>query len=128
MSRRIERDDHVLEIHREWIDITSALPRPSPSWTYTDAAGHNHVYGTDRELYPTLVIRTGEPYWCDECEDDHEDDWYECPLCGEKITPGSYVDSSPRPMPGPVHYAIDGEPVSEEQAQAFIAEGREARM
>lgn len=118
-----------LEIEVERIEVTTGLPQPDPNWSYIDHAGHEHAYGQPgpfRDRYPTLVERAGEPYWCDDCDDEHVDTWLECPLCGEKIAPGTYVDTSPRYIAGPTSYLIDGQPVSKEEGDALFAQIRAA--
>lgn len=127
MSQRYEYDGRILEIRQDWIDVTTALPQSDPKWTFTDAAGHPHAYGGQDLQYPTLVIKSGEPYWCEDCEDEHVDEWYECALCGEKIRPGTHVDTSPKQIPGLRSATIDGEPATEQQVEAFIATSQAAR-
>ncbi len=123
--------DRVLEIETERIEVSTGLPQPDPRWSHTDNALHSHR--AERETrdgpvrYPTLVRRESEPYWCDHCSDEHTDSWFECPLCGEKITPGTYIDPSPQYVKGPTAYLIDGRPVSEEEGEALLAEIRAAR-
>lgn len=127
MSTHLEHDGRVLEIRQDWIDVTTALPQSDPKWTFTDAAGHPHAYGNQDRRYPTLVTKSGEPYWCGDCDDEHVDQWYECAQCGETIRPGTRIDTSPRQIPGLRTATIDGEPVTGEQAEAFIAQVRETR-
>ncbi len=114
-----------LEIETEHIEVSTALPQPDPRWTYTDHAGHRHAYGARgpvTQMYPTLALRESEPYWCNDCDDEHTDRWYECPLCGEKIEPGTFVDTSPQYISGYTSYLIDGEPVTEAEGKALLAE------
>jgi hypothetical protein len=126
MNQRIEHDGHVLEIEQSRIDVSSSSPRPSPYWKFTDAAGHQHAYDTEARRYPTLAIKEGEPYWDDDLADEVTDSWYECALCGERITPGTYVSSVREYEPGPLYASIDGEPVTEQQANDFIAQAKAA--
>ncbi|MGX1632739.1 hypothetical protein ACWGUL_01575 [Streptomyces albidoflavus] len=123
----LHHDGRTLEIETERIEVSTALPQPDPRWTYTDHAGHHHAYGADGPAavrYPSLILRESEPYWCSDCDDEHTDEWFECPLCGEKITPGTFVDSSPRYISGFTSYLIDGEPVTEEEGKALLEEIR----
>lgn len=125
----LHHEGHTLEIETERIEVTTALPQPDPQWTYTDHAGHHHAYGTSgaaSERYPTLTLRESAPYWCSACDDEHTDTWLECPLCGEKITPGTFVDTSPRYISGFTSYLIDGQPVTEEEGKALLEEIRAA--
>lgn len=125
----MEFQGRTLEIEQDRISVSTALPQPDPNWTYTDQAGHQHEYGTSGAVtnrYPTLVLREGEPYWCSDCQDEHTDTWLECPLCSEKITPGTYIDTSPKYLPGLTSYLIDGQPASKEEGDALLAQIRAA--
>lgn len=122
-------EGRTLQIETERIKVATELPQPDPRWAYTDHAGHHHAYGSGgpaTERYPTLVLRESEPYWCPDCQDEHTDSWLECPLCGEMIAPGTYVDRSPRYINGLTNYLIDGTPVSEEEGKALLEEIRAA--
>lgn len=113
----------VLEISTEQIRIDTMAPEPDPFWASTDAAGHEHFASLAREdmiTYPTLKTVTGEADWCEDCEEPHTDSWFVCRQCGEKIWPGTRTPSSPRYIPGRTEYLIDGEPVSEDEARAFV--------
>lgn len=127
MTTVMEYQGRRLEIEVERIEVTTALPQPDPRWTYTDHAGHGHAYGSKTQPYPTLVRRQSEPYWCPDCQDEHTDSWLECPLCGEKIQPGTYVDTSPQYIAGPTSYLIDGRPASKEEGDALFAQILAAR-
>jgi hypothetical protein len=119
-------DGRVLEIEVDMIDVTSGLPQPDEGWTYTDHVGHPHRWDNG---YPTLVLVIDETYWCTDCGDEHTDDHWECPLCGEEIKPGTRgPDLFRRYIPGLTSYSLDGEPITREQAMALaqqvIEEGR----
>lgn len=120
----------VLEVETERIEVTTGLPQPDPRWNHTDNALHHHRAERETEdgpvRYPTLVRRESEPYWCDHCNDEHTDSWFKCPLCGEKITPGTYIDTSPKYIKGPSAYLIDGQPVSASEGEALLTEIRAA--
>lgn len=124
MATVMQHQGHTLEIETDTIEYSTALPQPDPKWTYTDRAGHGHAYGGSSNPYPTLARKHGEPYWCADCRDEHVDEWLECPQCGEKITPGTYIDTSVRRMPGLTSYLLDGRPITKEEAEAFLAEMR----
>lgn len=128
MTQRYEHDGHVLEIEQAMIDVTSSSPRPDPNWQFTDAAGHPHAYGSKDHRFPTLVLRSGEPYWDDDLEDEVSDSWYECPLCGEKVKPGTYVPWGRQYEPGRLQAILDGEPVTEQEVQNFIARAKAASV
>lgn len=126
MATIMEFEGRRLEIQVERIEVSTALPQPDPSWKYTDHHGHEHAYGTQQDPYPTLTRRESEPYWCADCQDEHTDSWLECPLCTERITPGTYIDTSPQYIAGPTSYLIDGRPVSKEEGDALFAQIRAA--
>jgi hypothetical protein len=118
MTAEYSGDWGTLRIETEMIDVTSGLPRPDHAWTFTDAHDHDHRWD---DGYPTLVVVTEEPYWCPDCEDEHTDSHYECPLCGEVIEPGL----RPAPLyreyvPGLTSAWLNDEPISEAEAQAIV--------
>lgn len=127
MAKMMSRSGRTLEIERDMISVSTQLPQPDPRWSYTDRAGHDHAYGTEANPYPTLVRRQGEPYWCDDCQDEHVDTWLECPQCGEKIQPGTFIDPAPKYIPGLTSYRIDGEEVSPQEGEALLAEMKAER-
>lgn len=104
----------------EWIHGSRRVP--DPKWRTTDSHGHEHRHTEGPDLYPTLTTVQGEPYWCADCRDEHQDSWYECRQCGEKITPGTRVDTTPKYIAGPVHYYWNGDPITTEQAGEIITE------
>lgn len=65
---------------------------PDPLWQFVDAAGHGHFAAMDgkRVTYPTLREMEVEPAWIDE---DGEEigpvTGWECPVCGERVKPGT---------------------------------------
>lgn len=126
-SVRADFDGHTLEITTEVIDVTP-LAEPDPKWTFTDAAGHRH-YWSDTESggpYPTLEYRTVHDHADDEeCDaDDDQDLCYPvlcCKQCGQPVAPGTRPPSSRRIVPGLRTYLIDGEPVSKQAAEDFMA-------
>jgi hypothetical protein len=105
----MERMD--LRAETERIEVTSSLPYADKDWTYTDRHGHSHRY--DRG-YPTLTWVVEYTYWCDTCQDEHDEGHYECPLCGEHITPGmAGPDRFRRYIPGMTRYYLNDEEISE---------------
>jgi len=91
MSTLSLADGTKLEYRAEYQTFTSiGGPVPDPEWVFTDAAGHEHKYGTPDTPYPTL-----KPVWtlgyCCTCNDTHEEgellEYYECAQCGEEIKP-----------------------------------------
>ena len=108
----IAGDFGELRIETEMIDVTSSLPKPDPNWTYTDQHGHQHRY---EDGYPTLMRVVDETY-VDEFGDEVEDWHFECPQCGEHITPGMVGPSMFREFaPGRTAYYLNDEPITEER-------------
>lgn len=90
-------------------------PVEDPDWRFTDAAGHKHR-GASRDTTRWVVDRT---YWCEDCQDEHEEGHLECKLCGEQIEPGMIPSSTtPKHLPGRKTYFIDGVAATKEQAEA----------
>lgn len=118
--------DGELEFENEGNWVYSNLPEPDPNWRGADSNGHEHYYAEGANRYPTLKVVAGEPYWCDDCEEEHTDTWYECPICGEQVTPGTRT-------PGPVwvsagsRYFWNGELISNERANEIMAEVQRVR-
>lgn len=121
-TRTLNLPEGELTFEQDGQWVTSDLPQPDPNWRATDSHGHEHHYADGSDRYPTLTTVVGEPYWCDDCRDEHQDSWYECRQCGEKITPGTRVDTTPRYIAGPARYYWNGEPISQEKANEIIAE------
>lgn len=99
-----------LQIRRDIQQIPTALPRPDPSWTFTDAAGHFHAYSEDK-TYPTLLERS-EHRDCDgSCGGVCEGDGYtvvirECRICREVIQPGLLHGEHHVTVEGPMDWEI----------------------
>ena len=87
---------------------------PNEKWKYTDKAGHEHYW---KDGYPTLVLKS-EHVYCD-CCDGYEDDWFECPICGEVIKPTS--EPKIYHVAGRISHTIDGMPVTEEEFKKELA-------
>jgi hypothetical protein len=109
------------------IDVTSRLPYPDERWTYTDRAGHEHRYDKQApgDYYPTLSWVIDETYYCPDCHDEHTEGHWECPQCGERITPGSAgPDRFRRYIPGLTHYYLNDEEITKDEYQRLAAEFR----
>lgn len=119
-------EDMVLEVERETIEVSTALPQPSKFWKATDSQGHEHAYVDGPDHYPTLRLEVRE-YWCEECHEDHEESWRVCRICGETVKPGTFVDTSPQYLPGRTGYFLNGEPITKERAEEIMADIREQR-
>lgn len=106
----LETDTEVVEYR------TLGGPEPDPDWTYTDKAGHQHHYTKDYPHWPTLKWILDRTYWCESCQDDHEEGHWACAICEEEIKPGE-VNRAPRTIsrPGRITYLVDGEPVTKER-------------
>ncbi|WP_329215324.1 hypothetical protein OG352_06605 [Streptomyces sp. NBC_01485] len=115
-------DDSVLEVEHDGDWVQSDMPQPDPRWRATDSNGHEHYYAEGSDRYPTLELVFGEPYWCEDCRDEHQDNWYECRQCREKVRPGTRIDSTPKWIAGPTYYSLNGEPIGKERADEILAE------
>ncbi|MFF9269112.1 hypothetical protein [Streptomyces rochei] len=118
LSAHLPEGELTIEHEGEW--VTSNSPQPDPHWRTTDKEGHQHAYVDGPDRYPTLVSVTGDAYWCTLCCDEHADTWYECRICGEKITPGTRIDTTPKWIAVSTTYTLDGEPITEAQAQEIM--------
>lgn len=119
----IHFDGHELEIIRESVDVTSMFAmKPDQEWEETDAAGHRH-YRSETETggpYPTLQWRP-DMIHCSDCHEEEDHGYLVCRECGERVQPGFVPDPGPHVIPGLVSYWIDGEPVSKQAAEDFLA-------
>jgi hypothetical protein len=124
MTGKITGDFGELIIEVDRVEVTSNLPRPDPAWRYTDEHGHEHYWENG---YPTLTRVNEEPYWCEDCNDEHTDSHFECPICGETVSPGSTGPSGFREfIPGLTSYRLNGQPISKERADEIVASLRRA--
>ncbi len=114
----ITGDFGTLVIETEMIDVTSALPQPSKTWTYTDRQGHVHYW---RDGYPTLEREPdGEPYYDEDLGEEYQPTKLVCAICREPIVPGTFVDTSHRYIPGRTQATLNGQPITEERARQII--------
>lgn len=115
-----------LEVHNDGQWIRSELPEPDPNWRGTDSNGHEHYYADGTDRYPTLREVSGEPFWCDTCEEEEVPTWLECPICGEQVAPGT---RTPEPiwLAGPQSFFLNGEPITKERAEEIASEMHRAR-
>lgn len=121
---RVGGRDHLIEIRRAYVDVTSVGPVPDKHWTYTDLAGHEHAYDPANH-YPSLGSVLSEPYPCpygpyDCCGDMHISTHLECLHCGERIDPGTTTAPSRTVMNGRVEFILNGEPSTEEECRALL--------
>lgn len=115
-----------LRIEQEMTEVT-AMAEPDPNWRYTDRHGHEHAYVPgEGDHYPTQVIVEDEPYWCEDCEEEHQFNHRECAICGEEITPGVRTPLGPTYIPGMKQALLNDEPITVERAAEIIAEARQA--
>jgi hypothetical protein len=111
-------DFGTLRIETDMIDVTSSSPYADEDWTFTDAAGHQHRYDHG---YPTLRWFVTERWWCEECDDEHTEGEWTCPLCDEVIVPGTAgPDLFRRYAPGRTSYLLNDQPISEDEARRII--------
>lgn len=115
-----------LVIEREIIPV-NYLSDIDASWKFTDAAGHpHHCEYEAADHYPTLRQVTDEPWWCEDCEDEHESTHLECRQCGEAICPGT-TGPGTRYIPSMITCTLNGELITREQADQVIAKWERAR-
>jgi len=127
---KLAHEGHELEVITESIDVT-AMVEPDPDWKYTDSSGHVHRYDDSAPdgPYPTLEYRAWHECHGDGLDCDYEDDQdlcypvLGCKRCGEHVVPGTRTGQS-RSIPGLTTYLIDGEPVSKQAAEDFMAAAR----
>ncbi|WP_252104191.1 hypothetical protein [Streptomyces sp. STCH 565 A] len=123
-TREYVLEDGTLEFEGDGEWIASDRPERDPQWRGTDSSGHEH-HAAQADggpvTYPTLQEVAGEPYWCSDCRYEHVDTWMECPLCGEKVTPGTRP-SSPKWISTGSRYYWNGQPISNERANEIITE------
>ncbi len=77
---------------------------PDEKWRFIDKAGHGHF--ADGKKYPTLrLVRERE--WCEVHEDMEDVEHFECPHCGETVSP-KWIDQSilGRSRLGPISMTI----------------------
>jgi hypothetical protein len=102
-------------------------PAPTQGWSTTDAAGHQHVYGSANDPYPTMTrVSDG---WADPCEnpeciDDIEYYHLVCAQCGETVWPAPGGPET-QLLPGVFSYWIDSEQVTHRDALTFMGHLRE---
>jgi hypothetical protein len=113
----------VLSITAERIRV-DYMTDMDADWKFTDAAGHGHWCDYDGALhYPTLREVSDGTWWCEDCQDEHENTHLECRWCGETIRPG-ITGPGTRWLPGRQEYWIDGLPVTPAQAHEFLEQVR----
>jgi len=121
---------HELEIVAESVEITSInSSEPDPDWTETDAAGHRHYHSKTETggPYPTLMWKPDMVH-CQDCHEEEDHGYLVCGECGERVQPGFRPLSPARTfIPGLTSYTIDGEPVSKQAAEDFMAAMRQER-
>lgn len=98
----------------------SYLSDMDAAWTFTDSSGHRHHCEYDAaDHYPTLALVTGPSWWCEDCDDEHQDSRLECRQCGEEITPGQ-TGPGVEYIPGLVTCTLNGEEISRDEAMALV--------
>lgn len=106
----------VFRKEADQVEITSNTPRKDPTWTYTDKSGHFHFaqQGTRSVTWPTIEWYVDSLYYCNQCEEDHEDGHWVCPLCLETIEPEMISPAGHRQfVPSMTHFYIDDVEVDE---------------
>jgi hypothetical protein len=120
MDTTVTGEFGTLRAEVEMIDVTSRGPRPDKAWRYTDAAGHQHFW---RDGWPTLEWLVTERYWCEDCQDEHAEGEWICPLCEEVITPNMVGPSMFKErIPGLTSYYLNDEPISGQRYRELVAQ------
>ena len=104
---------YEVTLERDWIDVTSEFPSYNESWTFTDAAGHEHRY---ERGFPTLRHVIDAEHWCNGNEgwmhhDPHmhvDAAHFECVQCGETISPAMDPPFTPKKIPGLLSGQVSG--------------------
>ena len=95
-----------VEVYRDMIDATP-IEEQDPDWRYTDPAGHEHRYvhlpKQERLEVPTVDWHTTYTYWCEDCQEEHEDGEYRCYRCGAVVVPGMRAVTDRRYVAGLLH-------------------------
>lgn len=108
------------------VDVTSDLPRPDPSWRYTDAQGHQHYWTKDG--YPTLAYGRRPGLWALRVRhltarrrwSDFRPLRRQCRICDEPIEPRMVASGGWREFaPGCTQWYFNGTPVSPQQAEGI---------
>jgi hypothetical protein len=127
---KISHDGHELEVTTEAIEITSiSNDEPDPDWTETDSQGHRHYRSTTETggPYPTLQWKPDMVH-CSDCHEEEDHGHLVCIQCGERVQPGMRPLPPGRNfIPGMTSYLIDGQPVSKQAAEDFLAAARAER-
>jgi hypothetical protein len=115
-------EGYSIEIERQMVDVTSMDPtRPDPDWEVKDLKGHVHRYGDGFSL-PTLEWVVTLTWWCEDCNDEHDEGEWRCVQCGEPIKPGRRPVSGRQMVPGRIDVKVNGEyPESQEQSDRLYA-------
>lgn len=56
-----------------------------PEWSHVDSHGHEHRFVGDD--LPTLALVVTDTYWCESCNDEHEETEFRCRQCGDVVEP-----------------------------------------
>ena len=108
MSIRVDGGgDWEVTIQQDIVDATP-IDEQDPDWRHTDPAGHEHRYsrlpGLERlEVVTVEWVDVGEPYWCEDCCDIHQDAEDRCVECGAVVVPGTRAVVDRRYMAGLTH-------------------------
>ena len=124
---RLHYGGQVLAVHLARVQADTGS-EPARSWTFTDAAGHQHAYGTEEDPFPTLVrVSDGwadPPDYGEDGDDEFERYHLACKSCGEVIWPSEHGPGTTL-LPAGITYTLDGERVPLEEARQFAAQIRD---
>ena len=114
--------DVDVSIQQDMIPIASFGDRPDEQWSFIDAKGHRHTWGTQDKTWQSVTVEKAE-YWCCDCGDFHDDSSFEmrCIECDEEIHPGTKSAPPYREyLKGLKEATINGVPCTEAEVQIVI--------
>lgn len=108
-----------LEMEREVIDVAFASPVIDSKWSGKCENDHSVRYSTLRR-----VIDREWTWFCTDCHEEHDsvEDHFECPTCGVHVEPGEIPANEPQSISGLTTYRLNGEIISQEEAEKLIRE------
>lgn len=109
MSSQLTVGNNTFEKRVEQVEVTSNLPKRDPNWQGRCSRGH--VSNWD-----TVQWWVDHVEYCPQCEEDHEEGHWVCPVCLEEIKPGMFGPSGVREfVPGMTIYFINGVEVDKDE-------------
>lgn len=102
----------VVDVHQDYIDVTSERTTLDETWETTDPNGHHHYYDHG---FPTLIHVVDKAHWCDGTEgafphDPHrhiDESHYECATCRLTVEPGTVPPFTKKHVAGRRDITVD---------------------